>query len=63
MPVSSVVDIEPVSPLKTPVSLDDIRADPDLADIALLRRSRLSVVPVSKDHFEHILKLGKTKIA
>jgi predicted RNA-binding protein with PUA-like domain len=59
----SVVDFEPVAPLKVPVPLDLIRSDPEFADIALLRRSRLSVVPVSKDHFDRIVKLGKTKIA
>jgi predicted RNA-binding protein with PUA-like domain len=59
----SVVDVEPVAPIKAPVSLDAIRDDPTLADIALLKRSRLSVVPVSKEHFDRILKLGKTKIA
>jgi predicted RNA-binding protein with PUA-like domain len=59
----SVVDVEPVAPLKAPVSLDVIRSDPELADIALLRRSRLSIVALSKAHFERILKLGKTKIA
>ncbi len=59
----SVVDISPVAPLKAAVSLDAIREDASLADIALLKRSRLSVVPVSKDHFDRILKLGKTKIA
>ena len=59
----SVVDIEPVAPFKVQVSLDTIREDPDLADIALLKRARLSVVPVSKPHFDRILKLGKTKIA
>ena len=59
----SVVDVEPVAPLKVQVPLDTIRSDPDLADIALLKRSRLSVVPVSKAHFDRILKLGKTKIA
>ena len=59
----SVVDISPVAPLKAAVSLDAIREDTSLADIALLKRSRLSVVPVSKDHFDRILKLGKTKIA
>lgn len=58
----SVVDVEPVSPVKQPVSLDDIKGDPELADIALLKRSRLSVVPVSKTHFDHILALGKTKL-
>lgn len=59
----SVVDIEPVTPLKVQVTLDTIRGDESLADIALLKRSRLSVVPVSKEHFERVLKLGKTKIA
>ena len=58
----SVVDVEPIAPLKAPVSLDTIRSDPSLADIALLKRSRLSVVPLSKLHFDYILKLGKTKI-
>jgi predicted RNA-binding protein with PUA-like domain len=59
----SVVDVEPVAPLKAQVSLETIRSEPDLTDIALLKRSRLSVVPVSKAHFDRILKLGKTKIA
>ena len=57
----SVVDIEPVVPFKVQVSLDTIREDPDLADIALLKRARLSVVPVSKPHFDRILKLGDRK--
>lgn len=59
----SVVDIEPVTPLKVQVSLDAIRGDEALAEIALLKRSRLSVVPVLKEHFDRVLKLGKTKIA
>ena len=59
----SVVDVEPVVPLKAPVTLDSIRAEDDLADIALLKRSRLTVVPVSKAHFDRILKMGKTRVA
>ncbi len=59
----SVVEIAPVMPLKVQVSLEDIRSEPDLAEIALLKRSRLSVVPVSKEHFDRILKIGKTKIS
>ena len=58
----SAVDIEPVVPLKAPVELEVIRSDPSLVDIALLKRSRLSVVPVSEEHFEHVLALGKTKL-
>lgn len=59
----SVVDIEPVTVAKRPLTLAEIRVDPKLADIALLRRSRLSVVPVSKAHFDHILRRMETKIA
>ena len=60
----SVVDVEPmVPPLKAPVTLEAIRAEPDLAEIALLKKSRLSVVPISKAHFDRILKMGKTKVA
>ncbi len=58
----SVVDIVPVAPLKAHVALDVIKSDPLLADIALLKRSRLSVVPVSKPHFDHLLELAKTKL-
>ncbi len=58
----SVVEVVPVWYLKTPVSLDVIKSDPSLADIALLKRSRLSVVPVSKPHFDHLLELSKTKL-
>jgi predicted RNA-binding protein with PUA-like domain len=53
-----VVDIEPIAPVKEPVSLDVIRSDPELIDIALLKRSRLSVVPVSA--LDRILKLSRT---
>jgi predicted RNA-binding protein with PUA-like domain len=58
----SAIDVAPVAPLKSPVELEVIRSDPALADIALIKRSRLSVVPVSKEHFEHVLELGKTKL-
>ncbi len=58
----SVVDVAPLKPLRQPVPLDVIKSDPALSDIALIKRSRLSVVPVSKEHFDHILRLGKTKV-
>lgn len=58
----SVVEVVPVATLKAPVSLDIIKSDPALADIALLKRSRLSVVPVSKPHFDHLLELARTKL-
>lgn len=58
----SAVDVAPVQALKEPVTLDAIRADPKLADIQLLRRSRLSVVPVTPAEFKRVLELGKTKL-
>ncbi len=57
-----VVDVAPVRPLEEPVSLATIKRDRALADIALIRRSRLSVIPVEKNHFDRILQLGKTKL-
>ena len=56
------VDFAPVVPFKVPVTLADIKADPDLPDIMLVKRSRLSVIPVEKKDFQHILKRGKTKV-
>ncbi|MCU0792654.1 MAG: EVE domain-containing protein [Opitutaceae bacterium] len=41
-----------------PVELADIKAEPSLADIPLLRQSRLSVMPLSKAHHDLIVKLG-----
>ena len=55
------VDLEPVRPLAEPVTLAAIKADTRLEGLALIRQSRLSVLPVSSPHFDHILKLGKTK--
>jgi predicted RNA-binding protein with PUA-like domain len=58
----SVVDVEPVCSLVEAVTLDQIRSEPALSELALLKRSRLSVVPVSSAHFEHILAMGHTKL-
>jgi predicted RNA-binding protein with PUA-like domain len=41
-----MVDVTPLLPVPTPVTLARIKADPRLADFALVRQSRLSVVPV-----------------
>ena len=58
----SVVEVAPHKAIRAPVSLDTIKRDPDLAEMALLKRSRISVLPVTTNQFEHILKLGKTKL-
>ena len=57
-----VVELEPVRALQTPVSLQQIKDEPALADLALVRRSRLSVTPVSRRHFDKVLRLGKTRL-
>jgi predicted RNA-binding protein with PUA-like domain len=57
-----VVDVEPVVSLERSVTLQEIKADPALRNLDLIRRSRLSVVPIDRAEFEHILKLGETKL-
>lgn len=54
----SAVDIVPVKPLKTPVTLQQIKADKVLKEMPLVRQSRLSVSPVTEAQFERILSLG-----
>jgi len=57
-----VVDLAPVKPLKQPVTLAAIKADPKLADLQLVTHSRLSVSPMPKPAFDRILALGQTKL-
>jgi predicted RNA-binding protein with PUA-like domain len=52
------VDMKAVGPVPHPVTLLAIKADPVLADLALVRQSRLSVVPVSPAHWAHLCKLA-----
>jgi predicted RNA-binding protein with PUA-like domain len=53
-----VVDLAPVKSLKKPVSLEQIKNDPLLSNIGLIRQSRLSVMPLLEDEFNRILALG-----
>lgn len=57
----SCVDLAPVKPLTKPVSLEAIKADKALAGIPLVRQSRLSVSPLTKEQFARVLALGGTK--
>ncbi len=57
-----VVDVVPVKALAEFVTLSDIKAEPRLSEVALIKQSRLSVMPIEKKHFDVILKLGKTKL-
>ncbi len=58
----SCVDLVPVTPLKSPVALEQIKSDKILKDIPLVRQSRLSVTPLTKAQFDRLLKLADTKI-
>ena len=49
-----MVDVVPISAARTPLTLADIKADPALAGMALLRQSRLSVGPVTAAEWKHI---------
>jgi predicted RNA-binding protein with PUA-like domain len=53
------VEIKPVEKLAKPVSLDQIKAEKSLENIALIKQSRLSVLPLTKAEFETILKMSE----
>lgn len=53
------VELAPVRPLGRPVTLAEMKAEPALADMAMLRQSRLSVSPVSADQWNIILKMAE----
>lgn len=54
-----VVDFAPKQKLKKPVSLEEIKKEPALAEMILLKISRLSVQPVTKKEFDHIMKMSE----
>ncbi|WP_224249136.1 EVE domain-containing protein [Hyalangium gracile] len=56
------LEVGPVVALQQPVELATIKKTAALKDIQLITRSRISVVPVSAQHFKLILKLGKTTL-
>ena len=53
-----VVDLVPLRALATPVPLSAIKAERRFADLALVRISQLSVMPVSPAHWDRLLELG-----
>jgi predicted RNA-binding protein with PUA-like domain len=52
------VELAAVKPLPSPVTLAQVKAEPALKDMALIRLSRLSVQPVKSAEFARILKLA-----
>ena len=56
-----MVDFKALMPVKIPVTLADIKADERLQDLLLVRQSRLSVVPVSREHWKIICGMAGVK--
>jgi predicted RNA-binding protein with PUA-like domain len=56
-----MVDVKPVKPMPNPVTLEQIKADPRLQELALIRQSRLSVVPIDAKSWKIICGLGGLK--
>ena len=56
-----MVTIKAIKPVEKPVTLAEIKAEPELEEFALVRQSRLSVVPVTDDQWRLILKMAETK--
>ena len=52
------VDVRAVAPVPKPVTLAAIKAEPALEGIALVRQSRLSVMPISPAHWETLCRMG-----
>ena len=57
-PAWECVDIRAVKPLPKHVTLDEIKLEPKLSEMVLVKNSRLSVQPVTEAEWKHILKMG-----
>ena len=55
------VEVKAVRPVKQPVTLAAVKADAKFKDFKLVRQSRLSVVPVSDEHWKLIAKMSDAK--
>jgi predicted RNA-binding protein with PUA-like domain len=56
-----MVDVKPVMPFKTPVTLAEVKSTPELKGILLISHSRLSVMPITPAHWKIICKMGGVK--
>ena len=58
----SAVDLTPIKSLRRPVTLREIKDEPRLSKIQLVRQSRLSVMPLSSAEFQTIVLMGDEKV-
>ena len=56
-----VVDVKAAEPMPTPVTLEAIKKEPKLKDMALVKYSRLSVGPVTAEEWKLVCKMGGIK--
>jgi len=61
-PIWHMVDVRYLQPLLKSVTLERIKNNPLLADMPLVKRSRLSIQPVTEDEWQIILAMGGTTI-
>ena len=54
-----VTDVKAKKKLKRPVSLEEIKSTPKLSNIALIKQSRLSVMPLTKNEWDTIIKISE----
>lgn len=55
-----VVDLVPVKAFQNPVTLDQVKKDERLENVALVKQSRLSVMPLKREEFDAIVQLGES---
>jgi|TARA_B100001971_G_C17846451_1_gene361221 predicted RNA-binding protein with PUA-like domain len=56
-----VVDLKAKKSLRRTISLDEIKQDSTLSDMALIKQSRLSVMKINKKHFDRIIRKSNEK--
>jgi predicted RNA-binding protein with PUA-like domain len=56
-----MVDVKAVKPFERPVSLQEIKADPRLQELPLIRQSRLSVMPIDAESWRIVCEMGQTR--
>ena len=54
-------DFAPIKTFSRPVTLKELRSSSELAELPLLRQPRLSVMPISRNHYESILRLSEER--
>ncbi len=57
----SAVEVRPIKTLKRPVTLAQLKAHPLLSQMSLVRRSRISVTPVTRAELDAVLELAETR--